>query len=159
MNLNRYCVLTTGKKTLAYINSGTFFVYYSGMKKQQALVEYIKHFDEKKLFRKLKQVSGKISITMLYYILVLFYLTTDKSVPVKTRIIFIAALGYLILPTDAISDFIPGLGFTDDAAFIAYAVSSATNYITPEIRDKALKKLAGLVGEEKANQVALKNFF
>lgn len=121
--------------------------------------EYIRHFDEHKLFRKLKHISGKISINLLYYILVLFYLTTDKGVPVKTRIIIIAALGYLIIPTDAISDFIPGLGFTDDAAFIAYAISNATIYITPEIRDKALKRLTDLLGKEKANEIVFKNFF
>jgi len=121
------------------------------------LKEYIRHFDEQKLFRKLKHISGKISINLLYYILILFYLTTDKNVPVKTRIILIAALGYLIIPTDAISDFIPGLGFTDDAAFIAYAVSSATVYITPEIKSKALKRLADLIGDEKVNNVGFKD--
>lgn len=121
--------------------------------------EYIRHFDENKLFKKLKRISGKISINLLYYILVLFYLTTDKSIPVKTRIIFIAALGYLIIPTDVISDFIPGLGFTDDAAFIAFAISNATNYITPEIKEKALKRLVDLIGEKKANEIIFKNLF
>jgi uncharacterized membrane protein YkvA (DUF1232 family) len=129
------------------------------MKSEQKLKEYTGHFDEYKLFRKLKRISGKVSINLLYYILVLFYLTTDKSVPLKTRIIMIAALGYLIVPTDAIPDFIPGLGFTDDAAFIAYAISSASNHITPEIKDKALKRLANLIGDERANEIVFKNLF
>lgn len=70
-----------------------------------------------------------------------------------------AALGYLILPADLISDFIPGLGFTDDAAFIAYAISNATIYITAEIKEKALKRLTDLIGEEKANEIILKDVF
>jgi uncharacterized membrane protein YkvA (DUF1232 family) len=132
---------------------------YTTMKKKQTVREYIRNFDEQKLFRKLKNIAGKISINLLYYILVLFYLTTDKSVPFKTRLIFIAALGYLILPTDIISDFIPVLGFTDDAAFIAYAISNATIYITPEIKGEAIKRLTDLIGEEKANEIILKDLF
>jgi uncharacterized membrane protein YkvA (DUF1232 family) len=129
------------------------------MKNEKFYKAYIRKFDEKKLFKKLRQISGKIGINLLYYILILFYLSMDKSVPLKTRIIIIAALGYLIVPTDAISDFIPGLGFTDDAAFIAYAVSNATNYITPELKEKALMRLAKLVGEEKLEEISFKNLF
>jgi len=129
------------------------------MKDEKFYKEYIRQFDEKKLFKKLKRISGKVGVNLLYYILILFYLTMDKSVPLKTRIIFIAALGYLIVPTDLISDFIPGLGFTDDAAFIAYAVSNATNYITPELKEKALTRLAKLVGEERLDEISFKNLF
>ena len=128
------------------------------MSSEKNKLRYLKYFNEKDLFQKLKSVSGKLSINLLYYILILFYLTTDKSVPFKTRVIFIAALGYLILPTDAISDFIPGLGFSDDAAFIAYAISSATNYITPDLKEKALSKLEQIVGHDKAEKVSFKGF-
>lgn len=124
---------------------------------EKKLLGYTKFFTEGKLLKKLKRISGKISINLLYYILILFYLTTDKSVPYKTRVIFIAALGYLILPTDFVSDFIPGLGFSDDAAFIAYAISSATNYITPELRTRALNKLSGIVGHDLVKKINIRD--
>lgn len=129
------------------------------MKQEAKLTGYTKYFSEQKLFKKLKRISGSISVNLLYYIIILFYLTTDKSVPYKTRLVFIAALGYLILPTDVISDFIPGLGFTDDAAFIVYAISSASNYITPQIKDKAFNMLARIIGSERLKKVNLKNIF
>ena len=129
------------------------------MKPEKKLLRYVKYFDEGKLFKKLKRISGIVSINLLYYILILFYLTSDSNIPIKIRIIFIAALGYLILPTDLVSDFIPGLGFTDDIAFITYAISSATNYITPEIQDKALNKLSNIVGPEGIEKVNFKKFF
>lgn len=129
------------------------------MKPEKKLLRYAKHFDERKLLKKLKQISGKVSINLLYYILILFYLTTDSSVPLKARIIFIAALGYLILPTDIVSDFIPGLGFTDDIAFITYAISSGRNYITPEIKEKALNKLGNIVGPEGREKVSFNSLF
>ena len=40
---------------------------------------------------------------------------------------------------------LPGLGFTDDLAFITYAMASATDYITPEVREKARKKVDQLL--------------
>lgn len=129
------------------------------MKPEKKLIKYSKYFNEQKLLKRLKSISGRLSIQLLYYIFILFYLVSDKSVPYKTRIIFIAALGYLILPTDFIADIIPGLGFSDDAAFIAYAISNATNYITPEIKNKAINRLAKLVGHENAEKVNLKDIF
>ena len=129
------------------------------MKPVKKLESYSKYFDEKKLFKKLKSLAGTLSANMLYYILVLFYLISDKSVPFKTRMIFVAALGYLILPTDMVSDFIPGLGFTDDAALITFAASQAVNYVTPEIQAKALVTLEKLVGHKAAEKVRKKGFF
>ncbi|NOX86180.1 MAG: DUF1232 domain-containing protein [Chlorobi bacterium] len=129
------------------------------MKPEKKLSTYGKYFSEKNLFKKLKSVSGTLSANMLYYILVLFYLISDKSVPFKTRMIFVAALGYLILPTDLVSDFIPGLGFTDDAALITYAVSQASNYVTPEIQAKALVTLEKIAGPKGAEKVRKKGFF
>lgn len=129
------------------------------MKPEKKLLRYSKYFNERKLFKKLKSISGRLSIQLLYYVFILFYLLSDKSVPYKTRIIFIAALGYLILPTDLISDIIPGLGFTDDAAFIAYAISNATTYITPEVKEKATDMLIKLVGRENAEKVNFKDLF
>ena len=129
------------------------------MKPEKKLLNYSKHYNEKRLFRKLKNISGKLSIVVLYYIFVLFFLISDKSVPIKTRVIFIAALGYLIVPTDLVADFIPGLGFTDDAALIAYAISSATDYVTPELKEKALASLGRLAGPESIERVKSMNLF
>ncbi len=123
------------------------------MKPEKKLLKYSKYYNEKRLFSKLKKVSGKISTVLLFYILILFYLISDKTVPIKTRVIFIAALGYLIVPTDLIADFLPGLGFTDDAALIAYAISNATGFVTPELKEKAFSKLGKLVGPDRIEEI------
>jgi len=113
----------------------------SGKKSQK----YSKYFTESAFRNKLAKLSGKIGGKLLYYIIVLYELMRDNDIPLKNRLIFVAALGYFILPTDLVSDFIPGLGFADDLAFITYAMSSATDYITPEVREKARKKVDQLL--------------
>jgi uncharacterized membrane protein YkvA (DUF1232 family) len=129
------------------------------MKPEKKLLNYSKYYSEKRLFRKLKRFSGKISTVLLFYILILFYLVSDKSVPVKTRIIFIATLGYVIFPSDLVADILPGLGFTDDAALIAYAISSASGYITPELKEKALSTLGKLAGPEGVERIKSMKLF
>ena len=123
------------------------------MKPEKKLLKYSKYYNEKRLFSKLKKVSGKISTVLLFYILILFYLISDKTVPIKTSVIFIAALGYLIVPTDLIADFLPGLGFTDDAALIAYAISNATGFVTPELKEKDFSKHGKLVGPDRIEEI------
>lgn len=49
----------------------------------------------------------------------------------------LGVLGYLILPVDAIPDFIPVVGLTDDIGAIAYLIRSLATYITPEIKQQA----------------------
>ncbi len=51
-------------------------------------------------------------------------LMRDPATPVWVKGVCIAALGYLILPTDAVSDFIPVLGHGDDLAMLTAALSA-----------------------------------
>lgn len=115
------------------------------MKSKVVPKKYADHFSENKFRKKLASLSGKLGSNMLYYLLVLYEMMLDKSIPVKTRMLFVAALGYFILPTDLISDFLPALGYTDDLAFLTYAVSSATDYMTPEVKEKAKAKVKQLL--------------
>jgi len=58
-----------------------------------------------------------------------------------------AALGYFILPTDAIFDFTPLIGYTDDLGVLLFALTQVSSNITPEIKAKARKKLRDWFGE------------
>ena len=41
-----------------------------------------------------------------------------RSFPISTIVLIVFALAYFITPTDLIPDFIPALGFTDDASVV-----------------------------------------
>jgi len=50
-----------------------------------------------------------------------------------------------IVRTDLICDLLPIIGFTDDVAFLTYVISSASEYITPEIKEKAKEKMGNWI--------------
>ena len=55
-------------------------------------------------------------------------LSRDKSVSRITRIVLLALLVYLLSPVDLIPDFIPVLGYADDALVVAFALRLATRW-------------------------------
>lgn len=61
----------------------------------------------------------------------LFEMITDKEYKVdkKTYLIVAGALAYAVLPTDIIPDFIPGIGFLDDAFVIGITVKQLKDEI------------------------------
>lgn len=103
--------------------------------------KYIKHYSPVKFWKKLEKSASKLGKKVLLEILTLFYLLASGKTPLKIRIAIMTALGYFILPTDMVSDFIPFLGFSDDIAFLSYTFTKAQKYLTPEIKNKATKKL------------------
>ena len=73
-----------------------------------------------------------------------FYCATDSATPMAIRATLFGALAYFVLPFDAVPDFLPVLGFTDDAAVLATALKLVTSHMTPQHRDAARDALARL---------------
>jgi uncharacterized membrane protein YkvA (DUF1232 family) len=71
----------------------------------------------------------------------LYYAARRPDTPLWAKTVVYSALAYFILPTDAIPDFIPITGYTDDMAAIATAVATITNYIDDEVKNLANKRL------------------
>lgn len=55
-------------------------------------------------------------------------LATDRDVPKGTRAWLIALMVYLVLPIDLIPDFIPVIGYADDAIIVAVALRYAVRH-------------------------------
>jgi uncharacterized membrane protein YkvA (DUF1232 family) len=119
------------------------------MKSVKKAQDYAKHYSESDLFQKIRKVSGSLGNNLLYYILVLYFLIADKTIPMKIRLAFVAALGYFILPTDLVADFLPVIGYSDDMALLTFVFSNAANYISPEIKEKAETMRAAIIGSDK----------
>ena len=119
------------------------------------LDDYAKYFNDNSLWKKLKKVAQKAGRKAVYYVLVLYYVARDASVPTKLKIKILGALGYFILPLDFIPDAIIGLGFTDDLAALAWALFTIKKYITPEIEKKARDRMREWFGPEEGEEMDL----
>jgi uncharacterized membrane protein YkvA (DUF1232 family) len=71
-----------------------------------------------------------------------YYCAFDRETPFHVRATLVAALAYFILPFDAVPDFIPVVGFVDDASVLAAALASIRIHMTDKHRDAARRALA-----------------
>ncbi|MDE6341951.1 MAG: DUF1232 domain-containing protein [Muribaculaceae bacterium] len=104
------------------------------------LKEYAGHYNAGSLFEKLKTAARKAGKKTVHLVLILYYATFDKALPVKDRLMVLAALGYFILPVDMIPDVLPG-GFADDAAALLYVVRHIWRNLSNDTFSKARLKL------------------
>ena len=65
----------------------------------------------------------------------------DQATPPQARLTMLAALTYLLIPTDLIPDFLPIAGFSDDLVALTAVIGLCSKHITPEIRLRAQRRL------------------
>ncbi len=70
-----------------------------------------------------------------------WYCTRDPKTPPRIRAVAVAALAYFVIPTDALPDFLPTLGFADDAAMFWAVWQMIANHVTNEHRQLAAQAL------------------
>lgn len=95
--------------------------------------------DELRLGRELLALLRRLAARMPFAedALAAWYCTRDPATPRRVRLTLLAALGYLVLPVDAIPDILPIIGFGDDAAVIAAAIAAVAGAITEAHRARA----------------------
>jgi uncharacterized membrane protein YkvA (DUF1232 family) len=79
-------------------------------------------------------------------LLAAYYCAFDQQTPLHVKAVLLGAIAYFILPMDFIPDYIPVIGYTDDAAVLAGAIKLVTSHITPDHREAAQSMLARLRG-------------
>ncbi len=124
------------------------------MSRKDKLSGYEKYYDENNFLTKLKKLVFRLGEEVVIHVLMLWFLLLSGKVPIKTRLLIMAALGYLVMPADLVSDFIPALGFTDDVAFLTYAFNQTSRYMDESIRRKAVEKLQRWMTPGEKNQDA-----
>lgn len=81
-------------------------------------------------------VQGVLRLALAFW-----YCLLDADTPTRAKAIILAAVGYFILPVDAIPDVIPGVGHTDDLGALALAVVAVLFHIKPEHRRRARERI------------------
>ena len=90
---------------------------------------------DRDFWKKLLGVAGKVPFAE--DAAAAYFCATDPMTPSRVKATLFAALAYFVMPFDLIPDFLAVIGFTDDAAVIALALSVVASSIRPEHRARA----------------------
>ena len=127
------------------------------MKPPKNIERYGVNYSENGLLRKLSRAVHWANAKIIYAALLLYYVLRNDAVTMADKSKIYGALGYFILPTDMVLDFIPMVGYTDDMAALMWAIHTLTKNLTPEIKAQARAKLGEIVkdyDEKKIDEVA-----
>lgn len=75
-------------------------------------------------------------------LLAAYYCAFDRQTPRHVQLSLLGALAYFVLPFDFMPDFLPLLGFTDDAAVLVTALRLVATNIRPDHREAARQALS-----------------
>jgi uncharacterized membrane protein YkvA (DUF1232 family) len=98
-------------------------------------------------WRKLAAVGARLPFAA--DLLAAYYCAFDRDTPLQVKATLAGAIAYFVLPLDAVPDFLPVLGFTDDAAVLATAIKLVTSHIRPVHHEAAKTKLDSLMQTER----------
>lgn len=104
-------------------------------------------YSDGEFWDKLKRFARVAGREVVERALLLYLVLRDEKTPRWARTTVIGALGYFIAPIDAIPDFVPGAGFTDDLGVLALALTAVAASITPQMRRIARRTTARWFGE------------
>jgi uncharacterized membrane protein YkvA (DUF1232 family) len=103
--------------------------------------EFSKKFTVDGLWETLKKSSRTLGEEGLFNVLVLYYSLESEKMTLAHRATIYGSLGYLISLIDAIPDFTPVFGYSDDFALIAAAVASLASVIDDKSKITARSKV------------------
>jgi uncharacterized membrane protein YkvA (DUF1232 family) len=95
-------------------------------------------------WRKMQRLAA--SLPFAEDLLTAHYCAFDRQTPLHVKAAMLGALAYFVLPDDVIPDFIPVIGYADDAAVLAAAMKLFSSHIKPEHREAAARALDRLRG-------------
>lgn len=108
--------------------------------------KYQKDFSSTGFWDKVKKFAGKAGKDVIEKALILYYVWQDSETPGWAKTTIIGALGYFISPIDAIPDVLVPVGYTDDLAVLAMAITTVASYISEQHKKKAKEQADSIFG-------------
>jgi uncharacterized membrane protein YkvA (DUF1232 family) len=105
------------------------------------LTVYSKHFSDSRFWSVIRKYAKQLGKEGIRHALTLYYAMLAPETPAWAKAVIAGALGYLILPVDAIPDVLPMVGLTDDLGILAAAVAAIEVNIPRSAKDKADEKM------------------
>ncbi|MBF2049385.1 MAG: YkvA family protein [Leptolyngbya sp. IPPAS B-1204] len=105
-------------------------------------------YSEPDFWRKLNQFAILAGRNVVEKALTLYYAAQRPETPLWAKMVIYSSLAYFVLPTDALPDFMPFVGYTDDLGTIASALVTVAMSITPEVKATARQQVQAWFGDE-----------
>ena len=99
--------------------------------------DYVSSYSESRFWQKLTRYARVAGREVVEKALWLFYAAQSPNTPRWAKTAIYGALGYFIFPLDAIPDFAPMIGYTDDLGVLAAALATVSMYITDDIKQRS----------------------
>lgn len=103
--------------------------------------DYITSYNESQFWQKLTRYASVAGREVVQRALWLFYAAQSPDTPRWARTAIYGALGYFIFPLDAIPDFAPLVGYTDDLGVLAAALATVSMYVTDDIKRRSQQQV------------------
>jgi uncharacterized membrane protein YkvA (DUF1232 family) len=136
--------MSAAKKASPHVNGG--FDPREPIDPSRALVPSVVRLNEQRVARgfwpKIRKVASKVPFAS--QALSVWYCARDDETPVAAKGMMLAALAYFVLPTDAVPDFIAGLGYTDDAAVFTAMMAIVGRHLKPRHMEAAKRDIEKL---------------
>lgn len=111
------------------------------LKQSESRQDHGRYYSEESFWEKISTFALRAGKEIVEKALVLYYCLLDLDTPAWARTVIVGALGYFILPLDAIPDFTPLTGFLDDLGALTAALGVVAMHIKPEHRERAHHKV------------------
>lgn len=110
--------------------------------------EYEQAYSETGFREKLKHFAKAAGREVVEKALLLYYAMQEEKAPAWAKATIAAALGYFIVPLDAIPDLTPAAGYADDLGVLVLAIAAVAAYINDDVRHKAAEKIEKWFGDK-----------
>ena len=110
--------------------------------------EFEDAYTDQGFWKKLQRYALLAGREVVEKALLLYYAMHEEKAPAWAKATIAGALGYFIVPLDAIADLTPAVGYADDLGVLVLAVAAVASYINEDVRRKTADKMRNWFGED-----------
>lgn len=103
--------------------------------------EFEEAYSEEGFWNKLRRYATVAGREVVEKALLLFYAAQQENAPAWAKATIAGALGYFIVPLDAVADITPAVGYADDLGVLVLAVAAVASYINDEVREQTAARM------------------
>lgn len=115
--------------------------------------EYEEAFTEQGFWDKLKRYAKTAGREVVEKALLLYYAAQEEKAPAWAKATIAGALGYFIVPLDAIADLTPAVGYADDLGVLVLAIAAVSRYVNEDVRHKTATRMKAWFGDDTVKEI------